>query len=155
MFKSIVNKMTSTYKAGLTLCGAFLIVFCLVRLQDLDGRQSQECQETDWKPLESIADIGGYNTACGLLGRIYRVGVEGSEIRIPGPLGAKLRQWLQEDETLIQQSSRQPVIQITNKVRPSASPPPPLMYILKNAERGFFGNSRLNMDFLGKIAHFG
>ena len=121
VFKSIVKiiaKMTSTYKAGLTLCGAFLIVFCFVRLQDLDGRQRQECQETDWKPLESIADIGGYNTDCGLLGRIYRVEVEGSEIRIPGPLRAKLRQWLQEDETLIQQSSMQPVIQITNKVRP-------------------------------------
>ena len=122
VFKSIVSiivKMASTYKAGLTLCGAFLVVFCLVRLQDLAGRESQECQDTDWKPLESIADIGGYKD-CGLLGRIYRIGVEGSEIRIPGPLRAKLRQWLQEDEELIQQASKQSVIQITNKVRPAS-----------------------------------
>ena len=44
VFKSIVSiivKMASTYKAGLTLCGAFLVVFCLVRLQDLAGRESQ------------------------------------------------------------------------------------------------------------------
>lgn len=122
VFKSIGYnaKMTSTYKAGLALCGAFLIVFCCVRLQDLDGRQRQDCQQTDWEPLESIADIGGYKD-CGLLGRLYRIGVEGSEIRIPEPLRAKLRQWLQEDEELIQQSSRQPVIQITNKVRPAES----------------------------------
>ena len=115
-----IAKMANTYKAGLTLCGAFLIVFCFVRMQDLDGRQSQECKETDWKPLESIADIGGYND-CGLLGRLYRVGVEGSEIRIPGDLRAKLRLWLQEDEELIQQSTKQRVIQITNKVRPALS----------------------------------
>ena len=117
---SIIAKMANTYKAGLTLCGAFLIVFCFVRMQDLDGRRRQECKETEWKPLESIADIGGYND-CGLLGRLYRVGVEGSEIRIPAALRAKLRQWLQEDEELIQQSTRQRVIQITNKVRPALS----------------------------------
>ena len=112
--------MSSTYKAGLTLCGAFLLVFCFVRLQDLEGRQKQECEETEWKPLESIADIGDYSD-CGLLGRLYRVSVEGTEIRIPGQLGAKLRQWLQEDEDLIQQSVRQRVIQISNKVRPQTS----------------------------------
>ena len=129
VFKSIVSinqvsiKMaSSSYKAGLALCGAFLVVFSLVRLQDLAGRQ-RECQDTDWKPLESIADIGGYKD-CGLLGRIYRIGVEGSEIRIPGPLRAKLGQWLQEDEDLIQQASRQSVIQITNKVRPAMASQP-------------------------------
>ena len=120
MLINITTKMSSTYKAGLTLCGAFLLVFCFVRLQDLEGRQKQECEETEWKPLESIADIGDYSD-CGLLGRLYRVSVEGTEIRIPGQLGAKLRQWLQEDEDLIQQSVRQRVIQISNKVRPQTS----------------------------------
>ena len=87
---------------------------------DLDGRRRQECEETEWKPLESIADIGGYND-CGLLGRLYRISVEGSEIRIPGALRAKLRLWLQEDEQLIQQANKQRVIQITNKVRRALS----------------------------------
>ena len=116
----IIKRMSNTFKAGLTLCAAFLIVFCFVRMLDLDGRRRQECEETEWKPLESIADIGGYND-CGLLGRLYRISVEGSEIRIPGALRAKLRLWLQEDEQLIQQANKQRVIQITNKVRRALS----------------------------------
>ena len=76
-----------------------------------------ECQQTEWRVLESIADIGHYGD-CGLMGRLYKVEMEGSEIRVPGGLQDKLTSWLEGDKELLGQSSKQSVVQITNKVRP-------------------------------------
>ena len=110
--------MTNFSKAGLALSGALMIVFCFVKVFNSD--EETQCKQTEWKELESIADIAGYGD-CPILGRLYRIEVEGSEIRVPGPLQDKLVQWLQGDVELIKQSRKQRVIQITNRVRQSQS----------------------------------
>ena len=110
--------MTNFSKVGLALCGALMIVFCFVKVFNSD--EETQCKQTEWKELESIADIAGYGD-CPILGRLYRIEVEGSEMRVPGPLQDKLVQWLQGDVELIKQSRKQRVIQITNRVSQSQS----------------------------------
>ena len=110
---SKIYKMISSHKVGLSLCGAFIIVFCFVKFHK--SVEETQCEQTEWAVLESIADIGNYGD-CGLMGRLYRVEVEGSEIKVPGGLQEKLTSWLEGKEELLKESRRQKVVQITNKV---------------------------------------
>ena len=92
---------------------ALLCLFCFVNFHKLV--EETQCEQTEWAVLESIADIGNYGD-CGLMGRLYRVEVEGSEIKVPGGLQEKLTSWLEGKEELLKESRRQKVVQITNKV---------------------------------------